>query len=483
MLKTAPAHDQAGWLAPALIVVGAITLLRVLGLWHTPLDLFVDEAQYWLWGRELAFGYYSKPPLIGWVIRLSTELSGSDSTFWVRLPGPLLHFGTSLVLGGIAARYFGRRAALAVAVSYATLPMVALASFLISTDTVMFLPLAVALAGYLRLAEGASPRMAALTGFALGLAFLAKYAAVYYLVCAGLAAVFIPGARIGRRHFAVVLAAFLATISPNLIWNALNGFTTLQHTLDNADWVRAPSERAGINISALAEFVAAQFGVFGPVLFGWLIWSTVRLPKLGPMQRILLAFSAPILLIVFVQALLSGAYANWAAAAYIAGCLLVVPALPRLLLWASIGVNGLLCALMLLAISLPERAAFQPLTARYKGRADLSVQILAAAETAGQNIIVAKDRDILADLFYTSRGQTQQIYSVPPSGRAKNHYAQSYALPTSAQGTALFVSDRPAPPDCAPQATPLQVIKPDAGAYKGKTKSLFVVPASCWAQN
>jgi hypothetical protein len=32
-------------------------------------DLFVDEAQYWFGRRNIDFGYYSKPPMIAWVIR------------------------------------------------------------------------------------------------------------------------------------------------------------------------------------------------------------------------------------------------------------------------------------------------------------------------------------------------------------------------------------------------------------------------------
>ena len=44
----------------------AITLARLVLLRFNRTDLFVDESQYWLWGYELAFGYYSKPPLIAW---------------------------------------------------------------------------------------------------------------------------------------------------------------------------------------------------------------------------------------------------------------------------------------------------------------------------------------------------------------------------------------------------------------------------------
>ncbi|MCH1426591.1 MAG: hypothetical protein L7W42_05470, partial [Alphaproteobacteria bacterium] len=45
-----------------------ITLLRSVALFVTPLDLGVDEAQYWLWSQTPDFGYFTKPPLIAWII-------------------------------------------------------------------------------------------------------------------------------------------------------------------------------------------------------------------------------------------------------------------------------------------------------------------------------------------------------------------------------------------------------------------------------
>ena len=99
---TAPSiPNPVSW---ALLCILVVTAWRVILLAFNGTDLFVDEAQYWLWGQELAFGYYSKPPLIGWVIRASTELGASDSSFWVRLPAPLFHAATGIVMICITAR-------------------------------------------------------------------------------------------------------------------------------------------------------------------------------------------------------------------------------------------------------------------------------------------------------------------------------------------------------------------------------------------
>ena len=72
--------------------------MRVVALWFNETALFVDEAQYWFWGQNLDLGYFSKPPLIGWVLRAVTDLARSSSPFWVRLPGPALHGITAFLL-------------------------------------------------------------------------------------------------------------------------------------------------------------------------------------------------------------------------------------------------------------------------------------------------------------------------------------------------------------------------------------------------
>lgn len=481
MLRNAQTPDPAGWLRPALIIIVVVTALRIAALAFSRLDLFVDESQYWLWGQHFAFGYYSKPPLIGWLIGATTTLVGSDAPFWVRFPAPLLHGGTALVLGGIAARLYGRRAGIVTVAGFATLPMVALSSIFLSTDVVMFLPLAGALAFYLKLLDTPGPAFAVLAGALLGLAFLAKYAAVYYLICGGVAAVFWRDARPRPVDAALLLVSFVVAAGPNLWWNAVNGFTTLSHTLDNADWVRDPGARAGLNIGGAVEFLAAQLAVFGPVLFPALIWFAVRRPQPRPLAGTLAVFSLPIVGLVTVQALLSGAYANWAAAAFLSGAVLVLPHLPRWALIGSFVANGALCLALPLLGVMADHPAVENAVARYKGRTDMSLAI--AKEATAQNAvwIVAEDRQILADLFYTLRDAPFVLRAVPPKGRPHHHYAQNFAAKGTAPGPILFATRGTAPPECAPQAEPLSQITAQTGAYKRGQTTLFLVPANCWA--
>ncbi|MBM7070137.1 glycosyltransferase family 39 protein [Actibacterium sp. 188UL27-1] len=463
------------WLPWAVLWVGVITAYRIVMLAFDSTDLFVDEAQYWLWGQDLAFGYYSKPPMIGWVIRLSTEVGGSDAPFWVRLPGAIFHGATALILAAIAAHSFGARAAsVAVAVAYATLPVVTVGSFLISTDTVMFPFLALALLCWLRVLGGAGWGWAVTAGSALGLAFLSKYAAAYYVMGAILAAIFGAQARPSWRNAGLGLMAFCIVIAPNILWNLVNGAHTVEHTLDNADWVRDPGTRAAFNWAGLAEFFGNQFIVFGPVFFGALLWLWARL------RGVFLWFSLPIVLLVCGQAFLSQAYANWAAAAYLAGTLMVVPWLAlnhRHWLTGSLVLHGIFAATIplgaIFAASAAPDSLLERVYGRYLGQTAFSEAILTAAQRDGVTAIVADNRDVLADLFYTGRDAGLPIYAKPRAGRARNHYELNHSYGGTQPGRVLFVG-RNVPDACNPSPTKLEHPAPD------QRIAAYVIDGTCW---
>lgn len=460
---------ERDWLRPAALIVAAITLARWVLLAFDRTDLYVDESQYWLWGQHFAFGYYSKPPLIGWLIGAVTTLAGSDSTFWVRMPGAFLHGTTALILGAWAARLYGPRAAILTAAAYATVPFAALGSLLISTDTVMAPFFAAALLAHHRLAETKAAKYALYAGAAIGAAFMAKYAAVYFLIGVALAALR-PEGRIGWRNAGLLLLAFGVVISGNLLWNIAHQFTTLSHTVDNVGWVRQDNPLAALNFASAAEFILSQFAVAGPVIFAALLLAIRKLP----MQA---AFVIPPLLVVTIQALLGTAQANWAVAAYFAGIPLAIRLLQDRPRWltASFAINAVFC------ITLPVLTIFTglqwqgaPLIARQLGRAALSHQIIAIAHQNGNPPILASSRSVLADLFYTGQAEGLRYYAPRPKGRAEDHYEQSYPLPSDLTGPLLWISSTA--PTCASQSFALDAT---GGAYRKFGLAAYLVSAEC----
>src|SRR5205809_665616 len=64
--------------AVGLILLAAVLRFLYLAL-DCRLDLSPDEAHYWDWSRHLDWSYYSKGPLVAWLIWLSRELFGPTS--------------------------------------------------------------------------------------------------------------------------------------------------------------------------------------------------------------------------------------------------------------------------------------------------------------------------------------------------------------------------------------------------------------------
>src|SRR5262245_64293003 len=87
--------------AVCLSILLALTVVRLIALAWSEVDLFFDESQYWAWSRELAFGYFSKPPLLAWVIAGAEAVCGSTEAC-IRAPAPVFYLGTCLVSYALA---------------------------------------------------------------------------------------------------------------------------------------------------------------------------------------------------------------------------------------------------------------------------------------------------------------------------------------------------------------------------------------------
>ncbi len=310
-------------LAAALVIL-AVIVLRLVTVIATPLEIGPDEAQYWRWSGTLDFGYYSKPPLIAWVIALSTAIFG-DGEWAIRFFSPILHGIAAFFLFLLGKRTFDARTGAWAAAIYLLMPGVWLSSTIMSTDAVLLPAWSAALFFLWRMRESPTLAHGAIAGAAIGLAMLGKYAALYLFVGAALAALFDRDMRravVSLAGLALVAAAMLV-LAPNLWWNAANGFATVTHTADNANL-----GEAGFNPLHIFSFIGDQMAVFGPVtvlvLFAGFALLASRADKEKATREFwLLCFILPPMLVILGQEIMSRAHANWAAAAYPASSVLL----------------------------------------------------------------------------------------------------------------------------------------------------------------
>lgn len=461
----------------AAIFCGLI-LWRVGTLAFDQTDLFMDEAQYWLWSQHLDWGYYSKPPMIAFIGRAVTKLAGSDEVFWVRVPAPLLHGITAILTGMIAAKLYDQRVGIWAALLYLTTPFAILGSWLFTTDTVLLPFFAAAILAFIHLSERRSIAWAVALGICTGLGFLSKYAMLYFPVMASLAALLVPQARIAWRDFGIACLVAMIVAAPNLLWNLHNGATTLRHVaVENAHLGAAKPD-----LSRGLDFLLSQFGTFGPILFAVLLFAVWRARRTD--IRLLLALSLPVVLFMVVQGIRAHANANWAVTAYIAGTVLVARILvreaPRLLM-VSFGLHLALAVAAPLLYVFPDVLRIPDgryLMWRYQGQASVSHDIAQAARVEEISVLVARDRAVLADLFYTLRHEPFEIRARPPKDwYVRNYYEQSFAL-SDMNGPVLLVHTSKQAP-CA--GVLIREITPQDGFYGGRTLRLSRVDAACLA--
>ncbi len=398
------ASEEERYWRSALHAVFAVTALRLVWLALGRADLYPDEAQYWWWSTHPAFGYYSKPPAVAWLIALSTTVFG-DSEVAVRLAAPLLHFAAALAVFALAHRLYNARVAAWSAVVYATLPGVSASAVIMSTDAPLLLCWTLALLFFLRAREEGG-RWWVMLGLAAGIGLLSKYAMAYWLVSALL---FLLAYRAERRHVPAFLGATalaLLIYAPNFIWNLTHGLASYRHTADNAAF-----HGLVFHPGPFLLFFGSQFGVFGPLLFAALLVLTAlgRRTFSDPRAALLAFFTWPALILMFVVSFLSRAEPNWAAPAYVAATVLVVASLLergwRSLLAASIALHVAAAVVLFeagdaaraLHMSLPSR--FDPLH-RLHGYRRLGETIgTMLAEHPGA-VLIGNDRETMAELLY-----------------------------------------------------------------------------------
>ena len=437
----AAAFETASWSRRAWILLLGLALFRLALNALNVIPVHFDEAQYWAYGREMAAGHYSKPPLVGWTILAATELLG-DTPFALRFFAPLSHLAIGAGIFLIARRIYDARTGFWAALLYSAAPGVSVSSGLMTTDPVMMVGWTLSLYALLRALEPRAKTASepwlwwALVGVGIGLGLLAKYTAIALPLGLAGYALFsrqTPLTRDAKRGAGLAALTALLVFSPNLVWNALNGFVTIGHLGENAE---LGGQRSLVHPDKLAEFLGAQLGVIGPVAFLALL-AALLIP--GPARwrddwrgRLLVWCSAPLLAVMCVQAFLSQANANWAAPAYVAGAILAarwlltrpwgelagkvqagVGILAVVLIW------GLGAVYSVWAADLPRLA--DPFKKMRNG-GPFCEAALQAMEGEGAEALVSPDRRRLSECLFEGGMGFRDVAVWDPDGVPSNHF-------------------------------------------------------------
>jgi hypothetical protein len=345
--------------------------------------------------------------------------------------------------------FYGNRAAFWSGLTAILAPGIVFSARIMTTDVPLLFFWSLALLAYVKLLRGYPwwP-WAVVLGVAFGFGILAKYAMVYFLIGVVLAAFCDHRAMnlLKGKVLWLALAGGALFFVPNLIWNLDNGLITLVKTGGN---IRGPG--AVFDPLNPIAFLAAQFGIGGPVIFAVLVLMAVRFRSdwVTNADRVMLAFAVPVFALLTLLAAITTANANWAAPAFVSTFVAVPALLVQLertwLVLVSIGI-GLFCQVTLLF----GDAFADRMTLPFLSRPDVYAPTLgwrafgaetaAAAERTGSKSIVAEERRDVASLVYYARHAGIPVYAWPPKGTPEDHFELTRPLTAAAPAPILAVS-------------------------------------------
>lgn len=304
------------WLAGALCLL----ILRLCYGPFTQLGLFFDEAYYHFWSMHLAWGYYSKPPMVAWLIYATTTIFDSHSEWAVRLASPLLYFGTACMVFLSTKRLYGIRTGYYAAAIFYTAPLVSFNSLFITTDAPLLFFWSVSIWLYLWAQDKNTKVTWVFVGLAIGMGMLAKYTMVMWLLGFLLLQLWQkqPHKQTALYPFLIVLCMALMMLLPNLLWNWQHDFISFQHTAEISKL-----QEEWFHPEQFIAFFSGQFLVFGPLAFFVLLRFTWDKTSWRGANRLLLCLTAPLILGMTLMSLLSKANVNWAAPVYVAASIMV----------------------------------------------------------------------------------------------------------------------------------------------------------------
>lgn len=348
-------------------------------------DLVPDEAYYWVWSRHPAAGYLDHPPMVAWLIRLSTSVLGT-SEWSIRVPPALLTTLTlACVLWMLRRQSVTRPARRLAFVMLLVGPMVGALGTLATPDTpsICFDTLALAcVLEALREGGGQGARQGLWWlgfGFFCGLGLLSKYTSVL-LPAAVVLSLSLSAA--GRRRLTspwpwLALVIAVGVFSPVIWWNANHDWASFRFQLHHGfsaqgtAVTQAPSMTLAKRVVSLGTYIGGQAAVWTPVLFvialiairrelRWLRQGDSAAPGERAIVGVLVCAALLPLIFFAVSAVSGSVELNWPAFAYVPITLITArwldsdPLGPRGMLFGWVRLGCIVAACIALVAQVPE---------------------------------------------------------------------------------------------------------------------------------
>jgi undecaprenyl-diphosphatase len=344
-----------------------ISVFRIYYILHGPLDLSPDEAHYWEWSRRLDLSYYSKGPMIAYLVYIGTSIFG-DTIFGIRIMAVIVSALSSIYMFRLVNHMYpqqtgsnGQLVALSSALLLQVIPLFAPFGVIFTIDSPFVFLWVLSLYLFwkainrdaLSVMGNESKRNThhasrithydpwLFLGISIGLGLLTKYTMAFFYLCAFLFLLFSEKRYLlkSSKPYTALLISLLV-FSPVIIWNFQHDWVTIRHTAGQAHF----SEGLTISLKNFIEFLGSQIGIITPIIFGMMLYSLFkigsRVNSQGPEELLrpgfLLYFSIPVIGFFLLKSIQGKVQPNWAMTGYITGII----ALAKYFIGQEAGIRG-----------------------------------------------------------------------------------------------------------------------------------------------
>ncbi len=198
-----------------------------------------DTYYYWTWSKHLQLSYYDGPPMIAYLIWLTTHLVGNNF-FALNIISVLCIIGSAFLIYKISCNFTNRSSAQLASLIWLAYPF----------STTRFITISMTLDGLevffslliilftCRLIKDYSTKNIYYLGIAVGFGLLAKYNVIILVI--GIMLFFALNSHLRKiylnPHLYAAIVISMVIFSPVLIWNYQNGWSSFYYQLNSHNW-------------------------------------------------------------------------------------------------------------------------------------------------------------------------------------------------------------------------------------------------------
>jgi len=407
----------------ALLFILTLFFLKVIYLYFLDLPLSYDEAYYWDWSRFLDFGYYSKPPMIAWIIRLGTEILG-NTEFAVRFPALIFITLTLFFSYLLIYKYFNEFNALLLLLTLSFIPILTAYSFIMTIDPPLLFFWILSLFFFIKYLENPNYKNALFTGIFIGFGLLTKQTMFSFLVLSALYLLIRKSTLFFKKETFLLFLIALLIYSPNFYWNYTHQFLLIKHTEEHFS-------RKTLSIYSFLKFLVDSIGVYTPLFLFFLytgkVYTKNFFRKESPESLKFLYFlSFPVILGFILLSFFIKLNVNWILPFSLTGFLFFFAYVSfskrwKILIFSNLILSLILSIMVYLFGYFPDKfpEPFQVLLEKFRGWRILAERV--EKYYNGDLALVADRRDIAAVLsFYVKKHP--EVYVIQFESYPKNQY-------------------------------------------------------------